>query len=143
MGSRKVGFLEGCSSHGQSIDGIGLAVLPRLFAVSGHHLGRDPHDPFAGSEQVPFQAAGKVSAVLDRPDPFAVELVGPDDQGQVISGGGVDGSLGEFPGPIVNGDDCVVALVRVDAKDQHGKVSSVMSAGMTSGWPVGIASAGR
>jgi hypothetical protein len=106
-------------------------------------FGRDPHDLFACGEEVSFQSAGEMPAVLDCPDALGTELGRPDNQGQVIAGSGVDGSLGEFPGAVVDGDDRMGALVRVDAKDQHGRVSSVVSVRVTSDWPVGIASFGR
>ena len=54
----------------------------------GHQLGRDPDDGLAGGNQVTFQAAGQVPAVLDGPhQPAAItERLSPPQQAKVNTG---------------------------------------------------------
>jgi hypothetical protein len=89
----------------------------------GHQLGRHPGDALAGNEQVALEAARQVPAVLDRPSPVLSELVGPAQQRQMIGGCGAQGAAGQLAAVVVDGDDGVGALVRVDAQDDQGRIS--------------------
>ena len=43
----------------------------------GHQLRRYSDQRLAGADQVAFEPAGQVSAVLDRPEPLTVGFAGP------------------------------------------------------------------
>jgi hypothetical protein len=113
----------------QRIDGVGLAVGPRGVPNVGHQLGRDPDDGLARGEQIAFQAPRQVPAVLDRPQqPAAVtglpgHLLSPCQKTQMVFGVRPDRLHGQLPPSLVNGDDGVGALVRVDPQSDHVPVS--------------------
>lgn len=67
VGDWQIGLTGGGAGDRQGVDRIGLAVAAGGVARVGHELGRDPHDPLAGCEQVGLQATRQVPAVLHRP----------------------------------------------------------------------------
>lgn len=54
---RQVGLAQRCSSDGQRVDRVGLAVGPRGVPCVGHQLRRNPNDVLSGTEQITLQAA--------------------------------------------------------------------------------------
>jgi hypothetical protein len=63
--------------HAEGVDRVGLAALPGRAASARHVLGRDPHDPLAAGDEEALEGARHVPAVLERPDPLAIEPAGP------------------------------------------------------------------
>ena len=124
LGGGQLGFPQRRPGHGKRVDRIRLAVGPGGSAGVGHELGWDPHDLLAGAEQVPLQPPGQVPAVLHRPAPLGAEPRRPDQQVQMVGGGGADGAFTKLAAALVDDDDRVGALVRVDPQDHHGRVSS-------------------
>ena len=67
---------EGCSdparaarpARSRRIDRVRLAACPAGAPLGHRQLRRHPHQIFAGAEQLPFQPAGQLAAVLNRPE---------------------------------------------------------------------------
>jgi hypothetical protein len=87
-------------------------------------LGGDPHDLLASTEQVPLQSPGQMPAVFDRPAPLGAEPRHPHQQVQMVGRRGADGAFTKLAATLVDGDNRVGALVRVDPQDHHSRVSS-------------------
>jgi hypothetical protein len=99
----QIGLLEGSSGDRERVNGVGFAVVMRLFTGVGRYL---RGHALAGVEELTFQALSRdVSAVLDCPESVVGDRLGP-------------GNQGEFPGAVVNGNR-MGSLVRVDAQDRH------------------------
>ena len=91
----------------------------------GHELRWHPNYPLTRRQQVRFQAAGQMPAVLHRPAALGSEPVGPPHQLQVRFRGGGQRSLRvELSPGVVDRHHRVGALVRVDAQDDHPPVPS-------------------
>jgi hypothetical protein len=113
----------------ERVDGVRLAVAAGGVAGVGHQLGRHAHDPLAGAEQVALEPARQVPAVLHGPQPLLPELLSPAQQPEMVLAGGAGRALAELTAELVDRDDGVGALVRIDAQDHHGLVS--LRSGMT------------
>jgi hypothetical protein len=69
----------------------------------------------AGTEEVSLQPSRQVAAIFDCPLSSRTELLGPGQQGQVIGGSRAEGAFAELASGLVDGDDRVAALVRVNS----------------------------
>jgi hypothetical protein len=72
-GGGQVGLAQGRPGDRQRVDRVGLAQGTHGLAGPGQQPGRHPHHPLPGGQQVAFQPAGDLPAVLHRPP----ALVGP------------------------------------------------------------------
>jgi hypothetical protein len=119
LGDREGGFAQGGAGDGEGVDRVGLALDPDRLAGTGHQPRRHPHDPFPGSQQVPFQPAGDMPAVLHRPEPIGPVHPSPADQLAMPQRAGRDGPLVELPAGLVDRDNGVGVLVRIHAQQHH------------------------
>ena len=104
----------------QRIDRVRLAIRPCRVPGVGHQLRWHPAHQFTSAQQVAFEKAGQMPAVLDRPYPFRAELVSPDPQPGVLFARGFLGrDLAELAAEMVDRDDGVGALVRIDPQCHH------------------------
>lgn len=87
--------------------------------MTRHQPRRDPHDSLAGRDQRRFQSSGHVSAVLQRPDPFVVELGRPTQRREMPRVIGRDLTRSADPaGPVIHRRQSVGALVSVRSVSQ-------------------------
>jgi len=121
---RQVRLPECRASDRQGVDRVGLAEGAGTVAGVGHQLRRHPNDLFAGREQVALQPAREVPAVLDRPQPLRAVLGRSREQPQMIVRGGSGRGLRELPALLVDCDDGMAALVRVDPDCHHSMTPS-------------------
>src|SRR6185503_7108391 len=63
-----------------------------------------------GGQQVVFEAARHLPAVLDRPDAFVAEPARPRRQFEMVRAGGAGGAFAEFASELVGGDGGVLRL---------------------------------
>ena len=70
-------LLDRSASDSQRVDRIGFAGLSGTLACASGQFRGDANDPFAVTEQEPFQPAADMPAVLDRPDPLAAQAASP------------------------------------------------------------------
>src|SRR3954453_1050917 len=66
---RKIRFAPGRARDRERVQSVGLGGSAGAAANAGHHLRRDAHDVLAGAQQVRFERARQVPAVLKRPAP--------------------------------------------------------------------------
>jgi hypothetical protein len=88
------------------------------FLVAQIQLRRYPDNPFTRDEQVPLERTREMTAVLDRPQPRLAVRSSPPQQREMVASAGTRCALGKLPPMLVNDDDCVTALVRIDPDDQ-------------------------
>jgi hypothetical protein len=70
----QLGLPQRSPSDRSSVDRIRLARLSGALAGTRHHLGRYPDHRLTRSEQLGFETARHVAAILDRPHPVLIEL---------------------------------------------------------------------
>jgi hypothetical protein len=119
LGSGQMRFTQGSAGHSERVDRVGLAADSDRLASSGHQPGWHPDHALTGGQQIAFQPAGDVPAVLDRPGPLGPARPGPADQVAVPEGAGRHGGLVQLTARGVNGDDSVGVLVRIHAQQHH------------------------
>ena len=88
-------------------------------AEGGAGVLRQLHDRLTRGQKVSLQPPRKVPAVLDRPGPVDSELRRPAQQPKVILRGGADRALSDLGAMLVDRNDGVGALVRVDPESDH------------------------
>jgi hypothetical protein len=75
------------------VDAVGLPAVASAPSRVGHQPGRDAQDSLAAADQKPLKGPGDVPAVLDRPDPLALQAARPDQQRGEAFGADLDGLL--------------------------------------------------
>ena len=120
---RQVGLAEDRLGDGIRIDRVALAGLAHRAADTGHELGRHPDDRFARPEEVDFQAAGEVAAVLERPAALR-ETGRPAAELEMPVRIRPDRLLAEPAAGLAHRHDRVPALVQIRSQDDHVRVSS-------------------
>lgn len=124
LGGREGGLAQGRPSHRQGIDRVGLAQGTYGLAGAGHQPRRHPHHPLPSGQQVPFQPAGDVPTVLHRPEPLLGPAAPrPADQLHMAEGPRRHGGLIELAAGLVDRDDGVGVLVRINPEQHHAGVS--------------------
>jgi hypothetical protein len=125
-GGGQIGLAQGGAGDRQGVDRVGLALDPDRLAGAGHQPGRHPHHPLPGGQQVAFQPAGDVPAVLHGPPALVGPAVAcPAEQLGVAEGARRDGGLAELTAGLIDGHDGVGVLVRINPEQHHGGVSFV------------------
>jgi hypothetical protein len=113
-------LFQRCSGDRERVDRVGLPALTRGSASARHVLRSDPHDALAARDEEPLERAAHVPAVLDRPDPLAVELARPPQQFAEASMARRRGQLATRPGgQRVDRATRVGLLVRVRPNNNH------------------------
>jgi hypothetical protein len=64
LSHRQVRFAQSGSSHGEGVDGVGLAWLSATPASASHHASRHSDYCFLGTKQVSLEASRDVTAVF-------------------------------------------------------------------------------
>jgi hypothetical protein len=141
-GGGQIGLAQGGAGDRQGVDRVGLALDPDRLAGAGQQPGRHPQDPLPGGQQVAFQPARDMPAVLHRPQPpLGPAGPGPADQLAMARGAGRHGGLVQLPTGLIDRDDGVGVLVRIDAEQHHALWSP--SCEGTLGRPAGMPQLGR
>jgi hypothetical protein len=106
---------------GDRVDLVALATRAARAARAGRQPGRDTNHPLAARDQKPLQRSRDMSAILERPDPFAVEAARPDQQRREAASSDLDRFITEdLAGRAFDGGDGVRALVGVRPEHDHG-----------------------
>jgi hypothetical protein len=104
----------------ERIDLIGLPRSPLTAARGAHPMRSDTNDPLPGRQQRLLEPMRDLAAVLDRPDPLAVQLARPLQRGQMPVVCGLDLALAAHSaGSVIDGCQRVRPLVRVRPNHDH------------------------
>jgi hypothetical protein len=102
------------------VDAVGLPAPASAPSRVGHQLRGDPQDPLAAADQKPLEGPRDVPAVLDRPDPLALQAARPDQQRGKALGADPDRLLiHQLARCRCDRGDRVRALVGVRTKHDH------------------------
>ena len=135
---RQVWLAKRCPRDRERVDRIRLAIRAATITRVRHQLGRHPHDPLAGREQVALKTTREMPAVLDRPEALPAVCTSPTEKLEVIAGTGTNGPPGQLAAMLVADHRCMRALVRVDP-DHHHRKRLLPLRGRTRDRSVGIA----
>jgi cold shock protein len=100
----------------QRVDRVGLAARAAGSPLRHRQLRRHPHQLLTNAQKLPLQPAGQLPAVLDRPQPLAVERLRPAKQ---LVAANLDQLLSERAARFVDGDRGHRALVYVQSDHDH------------------------
>ena len=81
------------AGYADGVDRVRLAALASALARAGREVRRDPQHPLAAADQEPLQAPGDVPAILQCPDPLAVQAARPPQQRVAPALADLDGLL--------------------------------------------------
>jgi hypothetical protein len=137
LGNRQVGFAQAGAGDGERVDRVALAERAGRVTGVRHQLRRHAHDPLAGGEQVSLQTAREVPAVLNRPATLC-EASRPSNEREMVSRRRTANALGELTPLLVDRNDGMAALVRVDPDGHHARCLLHSMGGQTPDRPAGI-----
>jgi hypothetical protein len=116
---RQVRLPQRDAGHRERVDRVRLALLPAAPPLGGHQPRRDPQHRLTRREQVGLQPTGEMPAILDRPPPLRPPLR-PGESVEVALRRRRQRTLGQLLADIVDRDQRVGALMRVDTDRHHG-----------------------
>jgi hypothetical protein len=115
----QVRLSEGSAGDRERVDRIRLAKRTSGVTRVRDQLRWHPDDPLPRCQQITFQTAGKVSAVLHRPPSLRALLRCPGNELEMISRGRTGRALRELAALRVADHHRMTALVRVDPDHHH------------------------
>jgi len=112
----QVGLPQGCPRDSERVDRVRLAARAPGTPLGCHQLRRHPHQILTLAEQLPFEPARQLPAILERPQPLSRKRSRPPHQ---LIAPDRDGRLVEHPARVINRDSRHRLLVHVHSDHYH------------------------